>query len=169
MVFLRSGNSGSGPPCLSNGFACRSRWLPIAFAQRQGSAMPDIAIAKFSHEGNSFTPVATDLAAFRNRAWAIGETEARAVYGGTSNEIGGALSFLDARPHWSATFLRMATASPAGPLPRATFETILGDILAGLRARRFDAVYLALHGAMLVDDEPRADLEILRRVRGCIG
>jgi len=27
--------------------------------------MPDIAIAKFSHEGNSFTPVATDLAAFR--------------------------------------------------------------------------------------------------------
>jgi hypothetical protein len=29
------------------------------------AAMPDIAIAKFSHEGNGFTPVATDLAAFR--------------------------------------------------------------------------------------------------------
>ena len=131
--------------------------------------MPDIAIAKFSHEGNSFTPVATDLTAFQNRAWAVGEAEAREIYGGTTNEIGGVLAFLDARPGWRATFLRMATASPAGSLPRATFETILGEILAGLRGRRFDAVYLALHGAMLVDDEPCADLETLRRVRACIG
>ena len=131
--------------------------------------MPNIAIAKFSHEGNSFTPVATNLTAFQNRAWAIGEAEARAIYGGTANEIGGVLAFLDTRPDWRGIFLRMATASPAGPLPRETFETILGEILAGLRGRRLDAVYLALHGAMLVDDEPRADLELLRRVRECIG
>jgi microcystin degradation protein MlrC len=131
--------------------------------------MPRIAIAMLSHEGNSFTPVPTDLAAFRAGAYAIGEAEARDAFAGSESEIGGALEFLEANPAWHGTFLRMAQAGPAGPLPRETFETILDAILPALRADRFDAVYLALHGAMLIEDEPRGDLETVRRVRAAIG
>ena len=30
-----------------------------------------LAIARLSHEGNSFTPVPTDLSAFRHREWTV--------------------------------------------------------------------------------------------------
>lgn len=131
--------------------------------------MPRIAIAMLSHEGNSFTPVPTDLAAFRSGTYAIGEDEARRLFEGSESEIGGALEFLAANPGWQGTFLRMAQAGPAGPLPRETFEAIMDGIVPALKAERFDAVYLALHGAMLIEDEPRGDLETIRRVRAAIG
>lgn len=131
--------------------------------------MPRIAIAMLSHEGNSFTPVPTDLAAFRSGTFAIGEAEARALFAGSESEIGGALEFLDGNPGWTGDFLRMAQAGPAGPLPRETFEAIMEGIVPALAGGRYDAVYLALHGAMLIDDEPRGDLETIRRVRAAIG
>lgn len=131
--------------------------------------MPRIAIAMLSHEGNSFTPVPTDLAAFRSATFATGGEEARRLFEGSESEIGGALEFLAANPGWQGTFLRMAQAGPAGPLPRETFEAIIDGIVPALRAERFDAVYLALHGAMLIADEPRGDLETIRRVRAAIG
>ncbi len=129
----------------------------------------NIAIARFSHEGNSFSPVPTPTASFRTNEWAVGRTEAEALYRGTATEIGAALDFLDGRPDWSGSFLRLAGAGPAGPVPRADFETILGEIVAGLQVRRWDAVYLSLHGAMVVDDLPLADLEVITRVRAAIG
>jgi microcystin degradation protein MlrC len=131
--------------------------------------MPRLAIAMLSHEGNSFTPVPTDLAAFRSGTYAIGEAEARAAFEGSESEIGGVLEFLAANPDWQGEFLRMAQAGPAGPLPRETYETIMDGILPGLAAAQYDAVYLALHGAMLIEDEPRGDLETIRRVRAAIG
>jgi microcystin degradation protein MlrC len=131
--------------------------------------MPRIAVAMLSHEGNSFTPVPTDLAAFRSGAWVVGEAEARAAFTDAGHEIAAVFDFLAACPAWSAAFLRIAQAGPAGPLPRATFEAIATEIVAGVQGERFDAVYLALHGALLVDDEPRGDLELVRRVRAAIG
>jgi microcystin degradation protein MlrC len=122
-----------------------------------------------SHEGNSFTPVPTDMTAFQSGGWAVGEAEARAAFAGSGHEIAAVFDFLAAEPGWSAAFLRIAQAGPAGPLPRETFEAIAQEIVAGLAAERFDAVYLALHGALLVDDEPRGDLELVRRVRAAIG
>ena len=131
--------------------------------------MPRIAIAMLSHEGNSFTPVPTDIPAFRSGTYAIGEADARSLFQGSESEIGGALEFLAANPSWHGDFLRMAQAGPAGPLPRETFETIMDGIIPALAATRYDAVYLALHGAMLIEDEPRGDLETIRRVRQAIG
>ncbi len=132
--------------------------------------MPHIAIARFSHEGNSFSPVATDLAAFRSNEWALGAEEAEAAYRGTATEIGGALAFLDGRPGWSAEFLRLAGASPAGPVPRADFEQITAEIVDGLRkGGPWDGVYLSLHGAMVAEGLELADYEVIRRVRSTIG
>lgn len=131
--------------------------------------MPRLAVAMLSHEGNSFTPVPTDLAAFRSGALMEGEAAARAAFHGTGHEIAAVFDFLEAHGDWRATFLTIAQAGPAGPLPRATFEAIAGPIEAWLRGAGFDAVYLALHGALLVDDEPRGDLELVRRARAAIG
>lgn len=131
-----------------------------------------LAVARFSHEGNSFSPVPTGLPAFR-REWYRGQ-EAEAVYRGTTTEGGGAVAFLDAGPEWRGTFLRMTGATPAGPVTRDAYEAIVGEIVADLRdsARddgNWDAVFLSLHGAMLVEGMDLADHETIRRVREAIG
>lgn len=131
--------------------------------------MPRLALARVAHEGNSFTPVLTELPAFHANEWALGRAEAEALYRGTATETGEVLAFLDARPDWEPVFLRHAAASPSGPIPRAVHEAIAAEILDGLRAAKADAVYLSLHGAMVVQDVPRADLDLVRRVREAIG
>ncbi len=130
--------------------------------------MTRLAIARLWHEGNSFSPVPTTQADFTASEWTSGE-EARRIYRDTETEIGGALDFLDAHPDWHATFLRQAAAMPGGVLERAMFERISDEIVAGLRGGAFDAVYLSLHGAMVADGLPLADLELIRRVRDAIG
>ncbi len=130
-----------------------------------------VAIAMFWHEGNSFSPVPTDLDSFRAGGWATGQ-EVRALWGGTASEMGGALAFLDAHPEHEGRFLRLAWAGPAGPVPHATFEAIGDEILDGLDdppEGGWEAVYLALHGAMVTDADPLADLHLIERVRARIG
>lgn len=130
--------------------------------------MTRLAIARLWHEGNSFSPVPAGFEDFQASEWMEGEA-ARAVYRDTETELGGALDFLDAHPDWEAVFLRQAAAMPGGILQRAVFEQVSAEILAGLAAGGFDAVYLSLHGAMVVEDLPLADLELIRRVRTAIG
>lgn len=129
--------------------------------------MPRLAVARFSHEGNSFSPVMTGLNEFR-REWYQGQ-EAEAVYRGTTTEGGGAVAFLDAHPEWRGTFLRMTGATPAGPVTREAYDTIIDEIVADLTQGEWDAVFLSLHGAMVVEGMDLADYEIVRRVREAIG
>ncbi|MEQ8814718.1 MAG: M81 family metallopeptidase [Thalassobaculum sp.] len=144
--------------------------------------MPRLAVARFSHEGNSFSPVPTGLPEFR-REWYRGQ-EAEAVYRGTTTEGGGAVAFLDARPEWRGSFLRMTGATPAGPVTRDAYEAIVGEIVADLRdggpggggpggggpgGEGWDAVFVSLHGAMLVEGMDCADTETVRRIREAIG
>jgi microcystin degradation protein MlrC len=129
--------------------------------------MPRLAIARFWHEGNSFSPVPTTEADFRGE-WHIGPAAAEA-YRGTATEGGGAVAFLEAHPEWEGVFLRMTGATPAGPVTRAAFEAITGEIVEGVRRADADAVYLSLHGAMVVEGMDLADHEIIRRVRAAIG
>ena len=73
--------------------------------------MRRLAVARLWHEGNSFSPVPTTLAAFRGREWVSGDA-ARDFYRGTATEIGAAVAFADANPDWEVTFLRCAAAPP---------------------------------------------------------
>ncbi|MCW3836222.1 M81 family metallopeptidase [Sphingomonas canadensis] len=130
--------------------------------------MPRLAVAMLSHEGNSFSPVPTTLADFQAAVWCAGP-EARLRFAGTESEMGGVLAFLAARPDWDAEFLRVAQATPGGPLAPGVFDAIRAEIVEGLAGGRFDAVYLALHGAMMVEGRDLADLELIARVREAIG
>ena len=127
-----------------------------------------IAIAMLWHEGNSFSPVPTDLDSFRAGGWITGD-EARALYAGTASEMGGVIDHLDANPDCDGHFLRLAWAGPAGPVPHETYTAICDEIIGGLDGHSWDAVYLALHGALVTDQEPLADLRFLERVRAWIG
>lgn len=130
--------------------------------------MPRIAIAEFMHEGNAFSPVKATEALFREQCWLQGEAVPQR-FRGTRTEMGAAVDFLASNRGWQGTFLTCAETGPCGPLEHACFEAIKGELIAGLKAQRWDAVYLALHGAMMTDREPAADLALLREVRAAIG
>jgi microcystin degradation protein MlrC len=130
--------------------------------------MRRIAVARFGHEGNSFAAVTTALADFHATEWAIGE-EVVPRFRGSNTEIGGAIDFLGDQPGWTPHYLRCAWATPSGEVAQETFETIIDEIVDGLRGQPWDAVYLAQHGAMQAEGIDHADHEILRRVRAVIG
>lgn len=130
--------------------------------------MPRLAVAMLSHEGNSFSPARTTLEDFQSAVWCVG-SQAVTAFRGTASEIGGVIAFLDARTDWDARFLRLAQAVPGGVLVPDLFDAIADEITAGLSGECFDAVYLALHGALMVEGRDLADLELIARVRGTIG
>jgi microcystin degradation protein MlrC len=131
--------------------------------------MPRIAVARLWFEGNSFTPALTTPEAFRAREWLAGP-EGLAAAAGTATELGGLVRFLSARPDWEARLIRATSAQPGGPMTRAALEAWLAEAEAGLRdGAPWDGVYLSLHGAAVAEDEPTADLAIIRRIRALVG
>jgi len=127
-----------------------------------------LAVARLWYEGNSFAPVTTGEEIFRAREWVEGDA-AIDFYRGTATEIGAAVTFADTHPDWQVTFLLCTAAPPGGLVTQEAFATIRDGILAGLRQQSWDAVYLSLHGAMVVVDNPTPELELLRAVRAVIG
>jgi microcystin degradation protein MlrC len=66
--------------------------------------------------------------------------------------------------------LLSAHAFSGGPVTRATFDQLISELTERLHAAQpLDGVLLALHGAMVVEDDPDADGRILEAVRIAVG
>lgn len=130
--------------------------------------MPHIAVARLWFEGNSFTPVPTPRSAFESREWGSG-AEHLARYAGTATELGALHGFLAARPAWHATVLTCTGAQPGGPMADDAIAAWRAEVEAGLKARRFDGVYLSLHGACVTESDPEADATTIARIRAIVG
>ncbi|MBV9188965.1 MAG: M81 family metallopeptidase, partial [Betaproteobacteria bacterium] len=90
-----------------------------------------IAVARLWHEGNSFTPVHTRLADFRQREWSNG-ADAEAFYRGTRTELGAAVDFFAAHRDLTPIYLRCAAAGPGGAVEEADLRQIIGEIVDGV-------------------------------------
>ncbi len=121
--------------------------------------MVRLAVARLHCCSNSFNPVRTRLRGART-----GPAGVRAPRQGMA-----LAAFLAARPDWHASVLADAAAPSGGPLPAEAFGAWLAEVEARLAGGRFDAVYLALHGACQAEGDPSADLTVLRRVRARVG
>ena len=127
-----------------------------------------IAIAGISHESNSFNVHKTKLEDFGQRPDLSREQFIRvAAKSNTtvSGYIEGAKRFgLDLYP---TTVVR---AQPKGPVTDRAFNTLSEKILKELKAApKLDGIFLALHGAVVVESHPSGDLELTRRVREAMG
>lgn len=125
-----------------------------------------ILIAGLWHETNTFSPIATDLAAFRAYQWAEG-ADLAARYTGTNTEIGGMLQGA-ADAGFQVVPGLFAGAIPSGTVTRPAFDSLLARIAETAAAARPDGVLLALHGAMVADGVPEADAALVRRVRASV-
>lgn len=123
-----------------------------------------IAIAELKQETNSFVPFTTTLKTFEDQYLYRGD-EVMTAFGNARLEVPGALDAIrEAGAEAVPLLATMAMAS--GTVERKSFEILLGEILERLRAAGpVDGVFLALHGAMILEDEPDAEAEIVQRVR----
>jgi microcystin degradation protein MlrC len=134
--------------------------------------MARIAIGGFQHETNTFAPSKAEYAAFEaGGGWPgvqYGEPIFSAVEG-ANIPAAGAIQALRALGH-NLVGAAWAAASPSAHVTSDAFERILGEMIRRIeQAKPLDAVYLDLHGAMVVETYDDGEGEILRRVREALG
>jgi microcystin degradation protein MlrC len=123
-----------------------------------------ILIARLNHETNTFSPVATPLAAFGRNGPAWGEDAYRLEKGMRT-----AMSaFIDAAEHLGAEVVTpvSAAANPSGPVEATAYDAICNAIVAA--APGCDAVMLDLHGAMVAQQSADGEGDLLARVRAAL-
>lgn len=123
-----------------------------------------IAIAEFKQETNTFVPFTTTVKTFEDQYLHRGD-DMLTAFGNARLEVPGAL--YACREAGATPLPLLATmAMASGTVERASFDMLMNEILERLRAvLPVDGVFLALHGAMILEDEPDAEAEIVRRVR----
>lgn len=132
-----------------------------------------IAVGGLLFEGNTLSPVRNPIETFLNNPYAEGE-DVVSRFAGTTTEAAGALSALEAAGA-EAVPLLYTHGGAGGRVTAEAWKGLSGKLLARLAAALpVDGVYLALHGAMLVEphegfdgDDPEG--ELLARVRKIVG
>lgn len=121
------------------------------------------------HETNTFVDRPTDRAAFERRpGWLLGQ-ELVDTFAGTKTVVGGMLAEAERR-RLELVPIFGAYATPAGPVPAATFQGILEEIASGLdRAGHLDGLLVELHGAMVVEGDDDPETRLLRSLREQLG
>ena len=118
-----------------------------------------LVLAMMMHETNTFSPVPTPLASFRPLQ---GEA-AIAEFKDTNTQLGGFLHV--AQQAGAEIVLPVAGgAHPSGYVERAAYEEMAEAIVGAVRGG-CDAVFLALHGAMVAEHADDGEGELLRRIR----
>jgi len=120
-------------------------------------------VAQIKHETNTFSPIATPLTSFGYGEGPLYGADARDALTGTNSPFA---AFLDVAARESAEVVTPIAAEswPSNRASRETFEMLVRPLEEAVR-RGCDAVFLDLHGAMVVEGADDAEGEILRRVR----
>jgi microcystin degradation protein MlrC len=120
-----------------------------------------ILIARLNHETNTFSPVPTPLEAFAPR---YGE----AAYRDNKGMRTAMAAFIDLAEGLGATLVTpvSATANPSGPVHAAAYAALTSCIVEA--AAGCDAILLDLHGAMVAENSPDGEGDLLARLRAAV-
>lgn len=125
---------------------------------------PRIAVGLLMQESNSFSPLPTTVETFESYYVYRGD-ELLTRYGAARTEVPGFLSVLSQAGAEPVPLLA-AYATASGTVTRAAFDALVGEMEDRLRAALpVDGLLLALHGALVVEDQPDGDGEIIARLR----
>lgn len=120
-------------------------------------------IGLIKHETNTFSPLSTPLSSFgHGEGPAFGEA-AQARFERTNTPMAAYLD-IARRAHAEIVTPVAAESWPSNKASRATFEALVQPLEAAVRAG-CDAVFLDLHGAMVIEDCDDAEGEIVTRLR----
>ncbi len=135
---------------------------------RSASPAPRVAIGGILHETHTFMQQPTTLADFEMGSLCRGEALSREM-GGTRSGIGGMLEGASARG-WQLLPTLYATAMPAGTVTGDAYQALLGELLDRTQAALpLDGLLLALHGAMVAENELDVEADIVAQMREILG
>ena len=130
--------------------------------------MPKVAVGQFMQESHSFTPIACSWEQFRAGHIHRGE-EILTRLTGNKVEVAGAID-LATRQETSIVPLLACNAVSSGYIRSDVFADLLGELLERLESQLpVDGVFLALHGAMVAEDEEDATGAVLSQARALVG
>jgi microcystin degradation protein MlrC len=121
-----------------------------------------ILAARLNHETNTFSPLATPLAAFGPDGPTFGRAAFEAARG-TRTGLGAFIDLAAARGAAIEVAVN-ATANPSGIVAAAAYAQLADSIVEAVRGG-CDAVLLDLHGAMVAAGVDDGEGELLRRIR----
>lgn len=131
--------------------------------------MPKIAIGRISHETNTFSPVPTTLASFREGEGILEGDALVREHTGAKTGLGGFLEVASGE-RWQIIGTLAAGATPSGNVAAAAHAALRDRLVARLDAAGpVDGVLLHLHGAMCSEGAPDAEGDICRHVRAAVG
>lgn len=127
-----------------------------------------IAIGAILQETNSFSPITGNLDHFRGVYYAKG-AEIPVCLRDSSAEVSGFYDALENSGHQIIPTIA-AMAVSGGRLERIVYETLRDELLNRLMAEGPpEAILLALHGAMSIEDEDDGDGRLLAELRSVVG
>ena len=119
-------------------------------------------------ETNTFAPMPTGLASFRDRGYYAAGTHPEEL-----SFFAGPLHAARQRGRakgWTVIEGMVAAAQPSGTTTRVAYETLRDELLGDLRAALpVDMVVFGLHGAMVADGYDDCEGDLLARVRALVG
>ncbi|HVU89984.1 MAG TPA: M81 family metallopeptidase [Pirellulales bacterium] len=128
-----------------------------------------VAIGQLWQETNTFNPLPTTRQDFEDFGVVRGSQIIERFH--DTNELGGFIQSLRAWPERPEIVgLVRLPAWPSGRATAETFRWLRDEIVSSLRAALpVDAVLLALHGAMVADEHPDVEGEVLAALREVLG
>lgn len=136
--------------------------------------MKRVVIGGISHETSTFTPVPTTLQSYEQRFLLRGQ-KILDVMRGTNTTIGGYIEGAE-RHGFELIPTLLAEAHTSAPTPRPVFDSLVGELLAGIEAAgAIDGILLELHGSMCAGDldgpdaVPDAEGFLLAEIRKRVG
>ena len=127
-----------------------------------------VFFAALGTETNTFAPLPTSLASFKDRDYYPAGT-----HPGKPTFLSAPLHVLRERcPElgWELSEGMIAAAQPSGMTTREAYETLRDELLSDLRqAMPVEMVVLGMHGAMVADGYDDCEGDILTRVRAIVG
>ena len=120
-------------------------------------------IALIKHETNTFSPIETPLERFGHGHGPAFGRAARDAFEGSATPMA---AFIEIALREGAEIVTpvAAEAWPSAACTRATFEALVRPLEDAV-AQGCDAIFLDLHGAMVIDDQEDAEGELLARLR----
>ena len=128
-----------------------------------------ILTVEFRHETNSFAPLPANEQAFRNCRYLVGQEEVESLRD-FGVEMGAFIKHFDNCPDMELIHTVAAYASPCGHVTTDMFDFVCGEVKKALEEKGpFDAVLCELHGAMVADDHPDGEGDLLELIRSYVG
>jgi microcystin degradation protein MlrC len=112
-----------------------------------------ILSAQLSHETNTFSNTATDMAAFKRRIFVENEGVTK-QYANTSTELGAHIAYAREN-NWTLIQPFAAHGTPSGPVTAHMLNYCIDRLVE--QAAHVDGVILALHGAMVAENADDAE------------